>query len=42
MRFSYETQVFYETANDLLEDLRPVVESLVEREGRTQNSRAVP
>jgi hypothetical protein len=29
MHFSYETQVFYETANDLLDDLRPVVESLV-------------
>lgn len=29
MRFSYGTQVFYETAQDLLDDLRPVVQSLV-------------
>lgn len=29
MRFSYGTQVFYETAQALLDDLRPVVQSLV-------------
>jgi len=28
MHFSYETQVFYESVNTLLDDLRPVVESL--------------
>jgi hypothetical protein len=28
MRFSYGTQVFYETVEDLLDDLRPVVQSL--------------
>ena len=29
MHFSYGTQVFYETAEDLLNDLRPVVQSLL-------------
>ncbi len=29
MHFSYETQVFYETVEQLLDDLRPAVESLV-------------
>ena len=37
MRFSYETQVFYETARALLDDLRPVAESLA---GQTQQSEA--
>ncbi len=40
MHFSYETQVFYETANDLLDDLRPVVESLVGQAGKSEAGHA--
>jgi hypothetical protein len=36
MHFSYETDVFYETAQDLLDDLRPVVESLVRQAEQSQ------
>ena len=31
MHFSYGTQVFYETAEALLDDLRPVVQSLADQ-----------